>query len=404
MLFSPQKKDIFSFIRKKSFSPNQIEGVVFSPHSQGRDPEPDDLDFEFDEDIDIEAISNQEQVMFSMDTVDNSISKNNAEESESEEMEEEEEIFSQYLPRSEPLRVSTGQSTTTHSSSKSLIDLIDDAAYRSIIYLDNNNSTKKQIKQYRLHSYNLKEKLNLIFLVPVNDQSKKNPDKYLQNIQIQEENRKINEIYQSLDEKINSNQIYYFEKQCKNQWKQFLRKHMLLCPGLVHFVIIRRSDDVIFTPDISSLSGSLFEDEERKLQIKELLEKHVKKLFIYSQDALINGYHTMLMAKKRFKYFYHVWLDNDDHNSFMENIDQIFINPISVQNRHSTRLNSDWYKKNIRSKYGDTVFEFYGLFVRETSNPCIVSSTKKLVSDFFDFLGGESENYDSDSVGSNRSV
>ena len=306
-----------------------------------------------------------------------------AEESEEEEDDEVEgTLFSP--PRSEPRRMNSDISLNVNTTVKKKSN---NNVFRTSVFVD---ETDDNAAPYNLHAYIIKDAINLLLLFD-NSTSEEFSDQYDKKIDIQTQNRKADEIHLILNSKLNTSTVQYYQEQSTKQWKRFLKRQMYGSPGLVHFLIVRRSDDSLYCPDISSLHGNLHADFEYQENMKEYLTNHVRDLISCGQNSLVNGYHTMILARDRFKYFYHVWIDDAKHSSFLKNNENTRVTPLIEENRNFTVLNSTWYTENIVSKQSSAslneqnniCYELYALFLREVSTQNIVTSTKQLVNDFF---------------------
>eukprot|EP01126_Amoeba_proteus_P016638 TRINITY_DN1775_c0_g1_i5.p1 TRINITY_DN1775_c0_g1~~TRINITY_DN1775_c0_g1_i5.p1 ORF type:complete len:373 (+),score=69.37 TRINITY_DN1775_c0_g1_i5:842-1960(+) len=84
-------------------------------------------------------------------------------------------------------------------------------------------------------------------------------------------------------------------------------------PGLVHFILVERTEQRVHAPNIVSLFGPdspLLKNKEISKNAVKLLKNKIWDLCYQSQEFLARGYFTTIMMTGEFQYYYCLWFDS----------------------------------------------------------------------------------------------
>jgi len=153
-------------------------------------------------------------------------------------------------------------------------------------------------------------------------------------------------------------------------------------PGLVHFILVDRTENRVFAPAITPMFGpnsKLSKNKKAKREVLKLLKKSIWDLCYQSQEFLARGYFTMIMKCGNFQYYYNLWFETPS------GIPLKILSPFGIDPKKP--LNQQFYK-HVQSRMendfpnisGIRCYEIYALYIKFLPLKVIEQHSQTLIS------------------------
>lgn len=207
----------------------------------------------------------------------------------------------------------------------------------------------------------------------------------------------MEDIYLQINEKLTQTMLEAIHHRTKFHLFRFLLKAIHKYPGLAHFMLVNRTSNHFYAPEINPLLGYSQTETSDGLFYTDKVKGAVWDAVYQAHTILVLGYNTLIWSNEKFIYFYHYWFEDSlDDPSFPQNFLK-FSNPsttkkFNIKKNAHLPLNHRWYQKNILSKCPDKIcLEFYGVFLKQTNTHSVVEFSKRLLNDLYKILSNVHE-------------
>lgn len=147
-------------------------------------------------------------------------------------------------------------------------------------------------------------------------------------------------------------------------------------PGLVHFILVERTDNRVTAPKITGMFGPDSPNAEKPLQVKrtiKILKSKIWEMCYISQEFLSRGYYSMVLKSGEFQYYYNLWFENN----YGQNI------PIKIPLESKRPLTHEFYKQlqlHMEQEHGHNIkcYELYALYLNFLPVKVVVTHSKTL--------------------------
>lgn len=175
--------------------------------------------------------------------------------------------------------------------------------------------------------------------------------------------------------KINRAYSLQFFKTRLSHLSSYMLQYLHQFPGLVHFILIERNKNVLYSPIPTSLAGRNFNNKVDNQE--EVIRNKIWEMYSKTQLYLQKGYSSVLVKKHDFQFTYKLWVVCDDEEivpDLSKSGNKLTLSPL-----HFKKL-TDYYASLRGNKVSKLkCFEFYALYVGFLSTDEVQRQNKLLL-------------------------
>eukprot|EP01125_Pyxidicula_operculata_P011591 TRINITY_DN3799_c0_g1_i3.p1 TRINITY_DN3799_c0_g1~~TRINITY_DN3799_c0_g1_i3.p1 ORF type:complete len:209 (+),score=42.06 TRINITY_DN3799_c0_g1_i3:414-1040(+) len=127
------------------------------------------------------------------------------------------------------------------------------------------------------------------------------------------EKQKLQEAEKNIKEQLVQNCLVDFLVSVESAYSMITYINHL--PGLVHFILVDRTDNRVYAPGITTMFGAkstLGKNKKVNREVTKLLKRSIWDLCYEAQEFLARGFFTMVMQCGKFQYYYNLWFENSN--------------------------------------------------------------------------------------------